>query len=317
MRRHRHLLVSSLGLAALLACGFPNLSARTNREREEARRQVTEALEERTPPERTAELFRQARGFDPVYAACEEGARLEAKGQFAQAAESFRTCQEEDPGLIAAHRAWAEALVRARGRTVYAEVLAHLRQLVEDQRRAAPQELQPVEDLIADLEDLLADDFSLDGPREWTEEEILEILTRKDIRGSSRYDGPRTPLWLDFRPGDAYLGKPAQEQLRVVARVLKDGLLADAIIQIEGYVDSREGGSEAARQALATRRAKAVRNFLVAIGVPSERLKIVGMGEKHPISSNETEEGRKTNRRVELYNLETKQPFFRDVRKPH
>jgi outer membrane protein OmpA-like peptidoglycan-associated protein len=316
MSRHPRLLIPALGLTTLLACGFPNLSARTDRERDEARRLVAEALEERTRPERRAELFRQARDLDPAYAACEEGARLEDQGRFPEAAESFRACREEDPGLIAAHRAWAEALVRARGRPVYAEVLTHLRQVVTDQRQAAPRNLQPIEELIADLEDLVADDFSIEEPREWTEEEILEILTRKDIRGSSRYDGPRTPLWLDFRPGDDHLGKPAEEQLRAVARALKDGLLADAVIRIEGYADSLEGSSEAARRTVATRRAQAVREFLVRNGVPPRRLQVVGVGERHPIASNRTKEGREANRRVELYNLETKQPLLRDVRKP-
>lgn len=311
----RFLLTPTLVLAALLACGSPTLSARTNREREEARRQVAEALAERTPPERRAELFRQARSFDPVYASCEEGARQESEGKFAEAAESFRACREGDQGLIIAHQAWAEALIRGRGRTAYAEVLVHLRQLVTNQKSAAPREMQPIEDLIADLEDLLSDDFFFESPREWTEEELLEILTRR-VRGTSRYDGPRAPLWLDFLHGDAHLGKSAQEELRKVARVLKGGLLADSIIRIEGYADLHEGGSEAARQELATRRAKAVWDFLVAIGVPSARLRFVGIGEKYPISSSKTEEGQKTNRRVELYNLETKQPILRDGRKP-
>lgn len=315
MSRHRLLLIPALILAALLACGSPNLSARTNREREEARRQVAEALADRTSAERRAELFRQAQVVDPIYAACGEGARQGAQGKFAEAAESFRACRDGDPGLIAAHQAWAEALIRARGRPAYAEVLVHLRQLVANQKRATPGEIQPIEDLITDLEDLLSDDFFLDGPREWTEEELLEILTRR-VRGTSRYDGPRVPLWLDFLHGDTYLGQPAREDLRVVANTLKKGLFADAIIQIEGYADSREGGSEAAREKLALQRAQAVRDFLVELGVPPERLKVVSRGEKHPIASNETEEGRKTNRRVELYNLETKQQIPRDVRKP-
>lgn len=316
MSRDRYLLIPALGLAALLACGSPTLSARTHREREKARRQVTEALTARTPPERKAELFRQARDFDATYAACQEGSRWQDEGQFAEAADSFRACREGDRGLLAAHQAWAEALIRARGRPAYPEVLAHLRQLVIDQKRAALGELQPIEDLIADLEDLLSDDVFIEGPREWTEEELLEILTRK-VRGTSRYDGPRVPLWLDFLHEDIHLGQPAREELHVVARTLKNGLFADTVIQIEGYADSREGGSEAARKKLALQRAEAVQEFLVDLGVPPERLKVKVVGEKYPLASNETEEGRMTNRRVELYNLETKQRILRDVRKPH
>lgn len=315
MGRYGRLLIPALGLAALLTCGFPTLSARTNREREEARRQVTEALAARTPPERKAQLFRQARDFDATYAACEEGSRRQDMGQFAKAVESFRLCREGDHGLIAAHQAWAEALIRARGRPAYPEVLVHLRRLVANQKGVSPQEIQPVEDLIADLEDLLADDFFLENPREWTEEELLEILTRS-VRGTSRYDGPRAPLWLDFRPGDVSLGKPAEEHLRIVARTLKDGLMADAKIQIEGYADSFEANSEAERKKLADQRARAVMSFLVRNGVPPQRLRVKSMGDEYPIASNKTEAGRKANRRVELYNLDTKQPILKDVRKP-
>lgn len=314
MMSFRRLLVPALGLAAALSCSF-DVVARTNREREEARRQVTEALADRTPPERRAELFRQARSFDPVYASCEEGARQESLGKFAEAAESFRACRDADAGLIVAHQAWAEALIRGRGRPAYAEALVHLRQLATNQKSAAPREMQPIEDLIADLEDLLSDDFFLEGPREWTEEELLEILTRR-VRGTSRYDGPRVPLWLDFRPGDISLGKPAEEQLRIVAQALKDGLMADAKIQIEGYADSFEASSETVRKKLAEQRARAVMSFLVRNGVPPQRLRIKSMGDEYPIASNKTEAGRKANRRVELYNLDTKQPLLRDVRKP-
>jgi outer membrane protein OmpA-like peptidoglycan-associated protein len=316
-RRGTRFLVAGL-VVVLVALGLWGmfLQAHRLRERGEARRQVKEALAGEARPLQVEELFRLARSFDVVYAACQEGARLQNQGQFAEAAASFQACLEGDPGLVAAHQAWAEALLRARGRPVYAEVRSHLGQLVEDQRRADPEELEPVRELIADLDDLLSEDSTVEFPREWSEEEILKILTRKNIRGSSRYDEPRVPLWLGFRPEDTRLGRPAEEQLLQVARALKDGLLVNTVIQIEGYADSLEAGSETARKKLATRRAEAVRDFLVRHGVSRQRLRIVGMGGRYPISSNRTEEGRGDNRRVELYNLETKQPLWRDVRKP-
>ncbi|MEO1629024.1 MAG: OmpA family protein, partial [Bacteroidota bacterium] len=47
-------------------------------------------------------------------------------------------------------------------------------------------------------------------------------------------------------------------------------------------------------------RAKAVVDFLVEKGVPSDRLEFQGYGESQPIDDNETEEGRAINRRVEF-----------------
>lgn len=51
---------------------------------------------------------------------------------------------------------------------------------------------------------------------------------------------------------------------------------------------------------LSKRRAETVREFLVETGSPAEKLRIVGRGQNDPIASNETEEGRAKNRRVEV-----------------
>jgi len=51
---------------------------------------------------------------------------------------------------------------------------------------------------------------------------------------------------------------------------------------------------------LSKRRAEAVRDYLVETGAPDEKLRIVGRGQNDPIASNETEEGRAKNRRVEV-----------------
>jgi outer membrane protein OmpA-like peptidoglycan-associated protein len=321
MKHQRISLALALGLLltlAALSLWGTALSSRRLREREEARRQVTEALANREAPERTAKLFRQAQDFDEAYAACEEGARLESQGRFAEAAESFRACVDADPGLAAARLAWAEALLNAHGRPAYEEVREDLRRFVEtahlnpDTDREA---LQPLQDLLLDLEDLLAANL-LDGRlKEWTEEEILEILTR-DTRSPSPYDGPRVPLRLDFRPGEAYLGKNAKQQLDRVVRALKDGTLIHAVIQIEGYTDRVEARTRAERLALARRRARAVYDYLCQNGIPSDRLRIAALAEDYPLDSGGTEENLENNRRVELFNLETKQRLWKDVRTP-
>ena len=69
-------------------------------------------------------------------------------------------------------------------------------------------------------------------------------------------------------------------------------------VRVEGNTDSI--GTDAYNQGLSERRAESVRSHLVSRGVSASRLTAVGYGESQPIASNETDEGRALNRRVEL-----------------
>ncbi len=72
----------------------------------------------------------------------------------------------------------------------------------------------------------------------------------------------------------------------------------DARVAVEGYTDSI--GSEAYNEGLSQRRAESVVDYLVAGGIARSRLEPIGMGESDPVATNETEDGRAQNRRVEL-----------------
>ncbi len=69
-------------------------------------------------------------------------------------------------------------------------------------------------------------------------------------------------------------------------------------IEIAGHTDSR--GSEEYNQRLSQGRTQAVVDYLISQGINPDRLKAVGYGESRPVDSNETEEGRARNRRVEF-----------------
>jgi outer membrane protein OmpA-like peptidoglycan-associated protein len=69
-------------------------------------------------------------------------------------------------------------------------------------------------------------------------------------------------------------------------------------VQIAAHTDDQ--GSDPYNQRLSENRAKAVLDYLVTKGIDKNRLKSVGFGEKQPIASNENEEGRAQNRRVEF-----------------
>jgi outer membrane protein OmpA-like peptidoglycan-associated protein len=69
-------------------------------------------------------------------------------------------------------------------------------------------------------------------------------------------------------------------------------------IGVEGHTDST--GSDDYNQGLSIRRATAVRDYLEKKGIDAARMTIEGYGETKPVASNDTEEGRAQNRRVEL-----------------
>jgi len=72
----------------------------------------------------------------------------------------------------------------------------------------------------------------------------------------------------------------------------------EARIEISGHTDSV--GTDDTNMELSRRRAEAVADYLTKAGIVSERLTAVGYGKMHPIGSNDTEEGRAQNRRIEF-----------------
>ena len=71
--------------------------------------------------------------------------------------------------------------------------------------------------------------------------------------------------------------------------------------QIAGHTDSV--GKDEDNQLLSERRAKAAMDYVVSKGIAADRLESVGFGEKEPIATNDTKEGRQRNRRVEVHKL--------------
>ena len=69
-------------------------------------------------------------------------------------------------------------------------------------------------------------------------------------------------------------------------------------IVVTGHTDAV--GQADANLDLSRRRAKAVADYLTASGVAPERIEVVGLGQTKPIASNDTEEGRAMNRRIEF-----------------
>ena len=313
--------IAALAVLTLFLLAGIERSARGLRARQEAHRLVAEALAADKDPARQQELFRRARETDPTSGAmlCEQAAQQERQGHYAEAAASYRACLDSDPQQAYAEYGYAQSLVRARGREAYVEARAILKRFLEKAaadpvaaRDAAKR--RSAEELILDLEELL-EEANPHKDKLYSADDLLGILLRTQVRGTSRYDGPRVPLRLGFRPNDAGLGSAAEEQLREVIRALQDGSLARSRIQIEGHTDSVEGKTQSGRLELSRRRARAVKEFLVERGkILERRLTLTGFADDYPLEPNDTEEGLATNRRVELVNLTTREVVREDVR---
>lgn len=104
------------------------------------------------------------------------------------------------------------------------------------------------------------------------------------------------PSSITFALNSSDLNAQFFSALEGVGVVLKE--YNKTVVEVAGHTDS--SGSDAYNMQLSQRRAQAVASYLASQGVKAERLITVGAGEAYPIASNDTEQGRAANRRVEL-----------------
>jgi outer membrane protein OmpA-like peptidoglycan-associated protein len=88
----------------------------------------------------------------------------------------------------------------------------------------------------------------------------------------------------------------ARENIQNMAETLQK--YPDTNVIVEGHTDNV--GKESYNQRLSERRASAVADYAVRLGVDRSRIDTRGFGEEQPVASNETEAGRAENRRVEV-----------------
>ena len=106
-----------------------------------------------------------------------------------------------------------------------------------------------------------------------------------------------------FDSGSAKLSTQGLETLREIAQKYQD--FPDRIMSIEGHTDNRLITGNLARfyptnWELSAARAAAAAHLLTQQGIPEDKLRVVGFGALQPIASNDTEEGRASNRRIEI-----------------
>jgi outer membrane protein OmpA-like peptidoglycan-associated protein len=127
-------------------------------------------------------------------------------------------------------------------------------------------------------------------------EEMKKVLGDAEVRrvGEGIVIDFKEKVLFGFDRSD--LGANAATNLDKLINVLNK--YPDTDIKILGHTDNK--GTDAYNQGLSERRAASVSSYLKDHGISSSRVSTKGMGENDPIASNDTEEGRSQNRRVEF-----------------
>ena len=230
-------------------------------------------------------------------ASAEEARRRQAESD-TQAAAAARDAAQRDTQTAAAARLAAErdtqaaavardAAERDRAAANAALVAAETaRTQAEAAQRAAEAQTQQAESAAAQSE---RDKVVLRG--QLRDQLNLVLETRESARG----------LIVNlsdvlFDTASSNLKAGAREKLARVSGILvtHPGLR----LEIEGHTDSV--GTDDYNQALSSRRAESVRVYLVDQRIPSDSVGASGLGEGHPVATNDTAAGRQQNRRVEM-----------------
>jgi outer membrane protein OmpA-like peptidoglycan-associated protein len=101
-----------------------------------------------------------------------------------------------------------------------------------------------------------------------------------------------------FKTGSAEILRDSDPLLTAVGTILKDHPELTKI-RVEGHTDNK--GAAAMNKNLSERRAASVVKWLTTFGIDKKRLAAKGFGLEKPIDTNDTDEGRTNNRRVEFH----------------
>ncbi|NWF76110.1 MAG: peptidoglycan-associated lipoprotein Pal [Nitrospirae bacterium] len=125
-----------------------------------------------------------------------------------------------------------------------------------------------------------------------TEQRLAKIESEDEIKQTKEESGRFSDIYFDFDMYDIRSdAKPVLEE--VASWMLKN---TNAKLLIEGHCDER--GTNEYNLALGDRRGKAARDYLIALGVASQRIEIISYGEEKPTCTDQTEECWAKNRRA-------------------
>lgn len=130
----------------------------------------------------------------------------------------------------------------------------------------------------------------------WMTEETGDLSLEKDFHIQTAKIGAKFELKnIFFDLGKATLREDSKAELDKLYEIMKN---SDIVIELGGHTDSI--GSDEANLKLSQDRVNSVKGYLTGKGIPEKRMNAVGYGEREPVASNSTEQGRQLNRRVEV-----------------
>jgi general secretion pathway protein A len=123
------------------------------------------------------------------------------------------------------------------------------------------------------------------------------VLASKDHVSDSF---PHNTIILQLAPNSLKLTVEASQEYNRFVENLKQHPRVKLLVK--GFVSSKSDSPE--NTTLSEERARGVQKLLIASGIPAERIQVKGMGNKEPLASNNTSDGRAKNRRVEIVMIE-------------
>jgi outer membrane protein OmpA-like peptidoglycan-associated protein len=129
---------------------------------------------------------------------------------------------------------------------------------------------------------------------------LIQELKKRNIeaRETSRGVAVNLPS-VNFQFDSAELTPDGQNRVDQIASIVRREV-PNRRITIEGHASRETAAQEAYNQRLSERRAETVADALAREGVRDNQISSRGLGTRSPVASNETEEGRRQNRRVEV-----------------
>jgi len=179
-----------------------------------------------------------------------------------------------------------------------------------------------VSDNSGDTPTVIEDETTVDAEEEKLadiKKKVDELVNNSELKGSVTTSIQQRGLLISFNDsvffnsGQANIKADWQNKLVSISKVL-NGI--DNYIRVEGHTDNVAINTDYfhSNWQLSSARASNVVEFLITQGnVKPERLSSVGYGEYRPVKDNTTEEGRSSNRRVDILILNTK---FNDSETP-
>ena len=129
---------------------------------------------------------------------------------------------------------------------------------------------------------------------------LVKEAMKQDVEASNLLEAlnreGHVALYINFDAGKSTIKPESEPIIHQIVEMMKAN--PEVKISVEGHTDNV--GSPESNKILSEDRAKAVVTAIVAEGIDAKRLSSVGHGQDKPIADNKTEEGRASNRRVEL-----------------